>query len=64
MLAARARVRRDAQVAEVDASELVPGDIVLLLGKGHEGCIIYGTEQVPWDEPGAARAALQELGYK
>ncbi len=41
-----------------------PGDIVLLLGKGHEGCIIYGTEQVPWDEPGAARAALQEIGYK
>ena len=40
------------------------GDIVLLLGKGHEGCIIYGAEQVPWDEPGAARAALRELGYR
>jgi UDP-N-acetylmuramoyl-L-alanyl-D-glutamate--2,6-diaminopimelate ligase len=40
-----------------------PGDIVLLLGKGHEACIIYGTEKVPWDEAGAARAALRELGY-
>ena len=30
MLAARARVRRDGQVSEVDASQLVPGDIVLL----------------------------------
>ena len=30
MLAAHARVRRDGQVAEVDASQLVPGDIVLL----------------------------------
>jgi Ca2+-transporting ATPase len=30
MLAAHARVRRDGQVAEVNASQLVPGDIVLL----------------------------------
>ena len=30
MLAARARVRRDGQVSEADASQLVPGDIVLL----------------------------------
>src|ERR671927_1713458 len=29
-----------------------PGDIVLLLGKGHEGCIIYGEDKVPWDEAG------------
>ena len=41
-----------------------PGDIVLLLGKGHEACIIYGTEKVPWDEAGAARAALHALGYQ
>jgi UDP-N-acetylmuramoyl-L-alanyl-D-glutamate--2,6-diaminopimelate ligase len=38
-----------------------PGDIVLLLGKGHEGCIIYGNTKVPWDEAGEARAALREL---
>lgn len=41
-----------------------PGDIVLLLGKGHEACIIYGTEKVPWDEASAARAALAQLGYR
>ena len=40
-----------------------PGDIVLLLGKGHEGCIIYGEEKVPWDEAGEARRALREMGY-
>ncbi len=40
-----------------------PGDIVLLLGKGHENCIIYGQERVPWDEAAEARAALGELGY-
>jgi UDP-N-acetylmuramoyl-L-alanyl-D-glutamate--2,6-diaminopimelate ligase len=40
-----------------------PGDIVLLLGKGHEACIIYGETKQPWDEAGQARAALRELGY-
>ncbi|MBK9713734.1 MAG: UDP-N-acetylmuramoyl-L-alanyl-D-glutamate--2,6-diaminopimelate ligase [Kouleothrix sp.] len=41
-----------------------PGDIVLLLGKGHEGCIFYGNEKIPWDEAGAARAALRAMGYE
>ncbi len=40
-----------------------PGDIVLLLGKGHEGCIFYGEAKVPWDEAGEARRALAEMGY-
>jgi UDP-N-acetylmuramoyl-L-alanyl-D-glutamate--2,6-diaminopimelate ligase len=40
-----------------------PGDIVLLLGKGHEACIIYGDAQIAWDEAGEARAALRELGF-
>jgi UDP-N-acetylmuramoyl-L-alanyl-D-glutamate--2,6-diaminopimelate ligase len=40
-----------------------PGDIVLLLGKGHESCIIYGDIKTPWDEAGEARTALRELGY-
>jgi UDP-N-acetylmuramoyl-L-alanyl-D-glutamate--2,6-diaminopimelate ligase len=39
------------------------GDIVLLLGKGHEGCIFYGDGKIPWDEAGEARAALREMGY-
>jgi UDP-N-acetylmuramoyl-L-alanyl-D-glutamate--2,6-diaminopimelate ligase len=40
-----------------------PGDIVLLLGKGHEGSIFYGSTMQPWDEAAAARAALRALGY-
>jgi len=41
-----------------------PGDIVLLLGKGHESCIIYGDTKTPWDEAGEARSALGELGWQ
>ncbi|ABU57330.1 UDP-N-acetylmuramoyl-L-alanyl-D-glutamate--2,6-diaminopimelate ligase [Roseiflexus castenholzii] len=40
-----------------------PGDIVLLLGKGHEGSIIYGTTPMPWNEAAEARRALAELGF-
>jgi UDP-N-acetylmuramoyl-L-alanyl-D-glutamate--2,6-diaminopimelate ligase len=40
-----------------------PGDIVLLLGKGHEASIIYADQKLPWDESDAARTALRELGY-
>ncbi|WP_298821300.1 UDP-N-acetylmuramoyl-L-alanyl-D-glutamate--2,6-diaminopimelate ligase [Chloroflexus sp.] len=40
-----------------------PGDLVLLLGKGHEGSIIYADHSLPWDEEGEARRALAELGY-
>ncbi len=40
-----------------------PGDCVLLAGKGHEGSIIWGREKVPWNEAGAARDVLRELGY-
>ncbi len=41
-----------------------PGDIALLLGKGHEGSIIYGTTPMPWDEAAEARRALAELGFR
>ncbi len=41
-----------------------PGDLVLLLGKGHEQCIIYGDERRPWNEFAEARRALAELGYR
>jgi UDP-N-acetylmuramoyl-L-alanyl-D-glutamate--2,6-diaminopimelate ligase len=40
-----------------------PGDAVVLAGKGHERCIIYGVERRPWDEAGEAMAALQGIGY-
>lgn len=40
-----------------------PGDLVLLLGKGHEGSIEYADGKHPWNESAEARAALCELGY-
>ncbi|WP_026370516.1 UDP-N-acetylmuramoyl-L-alanyl-D-glutamate--2,6-diaminopimelate ligase [Kallotenue papyrolyticum] len=41
-----------------------PGDIVLLLGKGHESSIIYeGGRKLPWNERAEAERALRELGY-
>jgi len=35
------------------------GDMVMLLGKGHEKTIQHGEAEEPWDEPGTARAALR-----
>ena len=39
------------------------GDVVLLAGKGHEQSIIGPDGASPWDEAGAARDALADLGY-
>jgi UDP-N-acetylmuramoyl-L-alanyl-D-glutamate--2,6-diaminopimelate ligase len=38
-----------------------PGDLVLLLGKGHENSIIYADETRPYDEIAEAEKALEEL---
>ncbi|MDR2051809.1 MAG: UDP-N-acetylmuramyl-tripeptide synthetase [Treponema sp.] len=38
-----------------------PGDLVLLLGKGHENSIIYAGETRPYDEITEAEKALEEL---
>ena len=40
-----------------------PGDVVLLLGKGHEGCIFYPDQALPWDEAGVAGELLRDMGY-
>ncbi|MGC9311255.1 MAG: Mur ligase family protein, partial [Sediminispirochaetaceae bacterium] len=39
-------------------------DMVILLGKGHEGSIIYADGPVPWDEEQEAIKALRESGYQ
>jgi UDP-N-acetylmuramoyl-L-alanyl-D-glutamate--2,6-diaminopimelate ligase len=39
------------------------GDLVLLLGKGHENSIIYERKIMPYDEIMEAETALEELGY-
>jgi len=40
------------------------GDLVAVLGKGHEGTIIYADGPVEWDEAEACREALNTLGYE
>ncbi|QQO10901.1 UDP-N-acetylmuramoyl-L-alanyl-D-glutamate--2,6-diaminopimelate ligase [Breznakiella homolactica] len=39
------------------------GDLVLLLGKGHENSIIYAEKTVSYDEITEAETALAEMGY-
>lgn len=39
------------------------GDLVLLLGKGHENSIIYKDRTMPYDEITEAENALKEAGY-
>jgi len=39
------------------------GDLVLLLGKGHENSIIYADHVLPFDEITEAEKALSEMGY-
>ena len=39
------------------------GDVVLLLGKGHENSIIYAKETIAYDEFLEAETALEEAGY-
>ncbi len=42
-----------------------PGDIVLLLGKGHESNILYENgRSIPWSERDEATMALRELGFE
>ncbi len=44
-------------------SRAEPGDVVLLLGKGHEGSIIGALGPREWDERAEAERALRALGY-
>ncbi len=57
----RCEDRQRAIEIAVDAAE--PGDVVLLAGKGHEKCIIYGAERRPWDEETVARTVLRSRGF-
>jgi UDP-N-acetylmuramoyl-L-alanyl-D-glutamate--2,6-diaminopimelate ligase len=40
-----------------------PGDLVILLGKGHENSIIYADKTIPYDEIEEAEKALSEIGF-
>ena len=39
------------------------GDLVVLLGKGHESSIMYEHGSIPWDESRIAESILKEMGY-
>ena len=40
------------------------GDMVIMLGKGHEGSIIHAHGKAAWNEEAEARAALEGRGYR
>lgn len=40
-----------------------PGDLVILLGKGHENSIIYANKTISYDEINEAEKALSEIGF-
>lgn len=39
------------------------GDLIVMLGKGHEGSIIMAHGKEPWDEEQVAREILSDMGY-
>ena len=48
------------QAIEFTLQELIqPGDVVMLLGKGHEKSICYGTTEYPWSDSLVAQEALK-----
>ncbi len=53
--------RRDAVHHAISLA--LPGDTVLLAGKGHERSIIWNGVKHPWDEAAVARDALAALGF-
>lgn len=53
--------RREAIAAALRIA--LPGDIVLLAGKGHEQAIEYADRAMPWDEAREASIALADMGY-
>lgn len=55
-------VDRTEAIAEA-FNQALPGDIVLLAGKGHERSIIWGADKTPWNEAEVARQLLHARGY-
>ncbi len=51
------------EAIKLAVSRAGPGDVVLLLGKGHEGSIIGAQGPRKWDERAEAERALHGLGY-
>jgi len=59
----RATVEPDRRLAIREAmAQARPGDVVLILGKGHESGQEFATETVPFDDRAVAREVLVALG--
>ena len=53
----RAAIEKAINIAE-------DGDMVVMLGKGHEKSIITAAGSIPWDEEAEVRTALERRGYR
>jgi UDP-N-acetylmuramoyl-L-alanyl-D-glutamate--2,6-diaminopimelate ligase len=51
------------QAIERILDRAVPGDTVILAGKGHETSMLYGSKARTWDEAQVARDVLNTMGY-
>ncbi len=58
------RIADRAEAIRSAISGAVPGDIVVIAGKGHEDYQIIGTTKTDFDDRVHARAALAELGWE
>jgi UDP-N-acetylmuramoyl-L-alanyl-D-glutamate--2,6-diaminopimelate ligase len=53
------RVLDRAEAIQLAVDVARPGDLVIACGKGHEQSMCYGTQETPWSEHAAMRAALR-----
>lgn len=54
--------RKEAIRKAVEMAE--ENDLIVLLGKGHESCIITAAGKIPWDERVAVEEVLSEKGWR
>ncbi len=54
------RVRDRGEAIRFALRLALPGDVVLICGKGHEQSMCFGETEYPWDDRTALRAALAE----
>lgn len=59
-----ARITDRAQAISIALSLAQKGDIVALLGKGHEKSLAIGNEEIPWSDQEVAKQVLSDLGFK
>ena len=53
---------RQAAIAHA-LGQAMPGDLVLIAGKGHERSMCFGTTEYPWSDQEAVKTALDQLHF-